>query len=116
MAGGGKDRSQEGLGQAVKRVSHVLQELIIPDSPGAIVVVIRIVSVTAAVVAVFVHAAVCLKTRRTGVGLETHAAIGRAVVKGGMVTLATETVGKRRDTVGGICRDDIGLYEHRDRR
>ena len=100
MTGSREDGGHEGLRQGVHDASVVLQEGFIPDRPGTI---------ESFGTVVFVFAIVVLKTGTSCVGLKTHTAVRSSMKERRAITFLPNAISDRRDGVGGIGRDDIGL-------
>ena len=108
MARSGEDCCHERLSHRAHRVSVELKELFVPDRPSAIKIAIS--------VRVFIHTVILVKPGTTGISLESHRAVGSAMEESCGVAFVAQTIGNRRDGVGGIGSDDIGVDQHRNRR
>ena len=107
VARSSKHSSHKRLLHRVHRLGIELQERLVPDCPRAIKL---------AVVAKLVHPIVRIEACTSRIRLKAHTAIGRTVEESGCVTFPLQAVGNRRNSIGGIRRNDIRLYEHRYRR
>ena len=106
VGGDGEERRHERLAEGGEGVAIELEELLVPDAPVTVVVVIARVGVV-----VFGLAVVVLESADVGERLEAHGTVGSAVEEGGVVALVIQDIGDATDPVVAVGGEEIRLVE-----
>lgn len=111
VGGGGEEGGAEGLAEGGGLGGEVLEELLVPDGPGAVEVG---GAAETGVGLVLGAAVVVLEAGGAGEGLEAHGAVVGTMEEGGGVALVAEFGGEAAHLVEAVGGDDEGFDEHGD--